>query len=175
MKICKTILFFAVLAFVCGVFGSNRDLGQTLPFKVNPENKAPAFGAVYTYGEDPDGSNYIFTYASDVDSSVANTLYRWNFYLRSTDSFLLDWSAGRTTDLAVIQVQVGTGGPVDSGIVNKLLVGQKNIAGTGELYFVLADNSNRPVFNVSISDLCTKYPKNFSDLTRNSACGQINP
>ncbi len=128
----------------------------------------PAFGASYTYGNDPDSSNYLLTFTPKITFQSGS--YRWNFYTLSNDSFLLEWDSSRITGLGTIQVKVS-----GSDIVNKILVGQKRFNGISDLHFVLADDNNKPIYNLAISDMCANFPNTFKNLTDTSACDQISP
>ena len=145
-------------------FADGTSLGTSLSLKTDTSG-TPSFGAAYTYGDDPDGSNYLLSLSAN---STSPQMYRWNFYLASTGSYLLDWSSAHSTSLAVIQVKIS-----DASLVSKLLVGQKKLNGKPELYFVLADENNTPVYNVSISELCASNPENFKNLTDNKGCDQF--
>ena len=101
------------------------------------------------------------------------TRYLWNFYNKTTDSFLLTWSPNRFTELGLIQVKVSSGS--DDQLAAQMLTGQSKLNGSDQLFFVLGKNDGTSVYNVSVSDLCSKYPDNFKDLTYNSPCDKIKP
>lgn len=171
IKICV----LAVILGTAGVsFGADRDLGQLLSYKLKASGK-PAFGVVYAYGIDPDGPSYLFTFDPKVLPSEGAKRLRWNYYLRTTDSFLLEWSADHKIQLAVMQVSVGDSKPELKETVNRMLLGQRKVAEKNELYFVLADDNNIPQYNVPISDLCEKHPGHFHDMTYEKRCDEILP
>jgi len=60
-------------------------------------------------------------------------------------------------------------------VINQMLMGQRKISGENELYLVLADTKNNPVFNIAVSDLCEKHPDNFHDLTYEKRCDELSP
>jgi len=142
------------------------DLGKNLPFKTKPSG-APAFGVSYTYNGDPDGTMYLLTFTSNVSPSEGARQLRWNYYQRSTDSFLLEWSKDRIVSLAVFQTKLSD--EKLTGTIEKMIKAQKADK-DGELFFVLADNNNSPVYHVSLSELCSKYPDYFNDLSYSRRC-----
>lgn len=153
------------LLFSLNLFAAT-DLGKELAFKTKPTGE-PAFGATYTYGGDPDGTSYLFTFTPKVSATEATKQLRWNYYLRSSDSFLLDWSKDRVASLSVFQIRLS-----DEKLettIEKIIRGQKPEK-DGELFLVLADDKNKPQYFISVSELCSKYPDNFNDLSHSKRC-----
>ncbi len=165
----------AIILGTVGVsYGADRDLGTLLSYKLDASGK-PAFGVSYTYGKDPDGTNYMLTFTPKVSPSEGAKRLRWNYYLRTTDSFSLPWSDDHKIQVAVMQVLVKDSKPELKETVNRMLVGQKKVADKNELYFILADDNNIPLYNVPLSDLCEKHPDHFHDMTYEKRCDEILP
>ena len=160
------VIFHLVIFLSTQVFAAT-DLGSELPFKTHSGGK-PHIGVSYTYGSDASGADYVFTYLPKVAATEASKKLRWNFYQLSTDSFLLDWSEERVVSLGVLQARLSHENNQTLAI-EKIIRGQK-ADDKGEIFFVLANDKNRPVYNVPISKLCSKYPGNFSDLTHGRSC-----
>src|SRR4051812_26366763 len=119
MKISRTVFFTLLLSL--NSFAA-ADLGKELPFKTKPSGE-PAFGASYTYAGDPDGTSYLFTFTPKVPAAEASKQLRWNYYLRSTDSFLLDWSKDRTVSMSVFQTKLSD--KKLEPVIEKIIKGQK--------------------------------------------------
>jgi hypothetical protein len=143
---------------------SNPALGMKLPLKTNP-NGAPTFGAVYTYDNDPTGSNYLLTLSSSLTDSQ---FYQWNFFSATNGYYLLNWSPARKTSAAAVQIRVQ-----NTEIVSRILAGQKKTATASSLYFVLADDNNAPIYYLDISEICAAFPANFKNLTDTKGCDQF--
>lgn len=145
---------------------ATTDLGKPLTYKTHSGGK-PHVGIAYTYGNDPDGPSYFFSYLPAVSTTEAKRKLRWNFYAQSTDKFLLDWDAKRSLEIGVLQAQIE--GAKNAGIIETILKNQ-NIGLKSEVFFILADDKNVPVYNISISKLCDEVPGVFSDLTYSRSC-----
>jgi hypothetical protein len=159
MKVLSLLLLFTSLAHAV-----STNLGASLPLKVDASGN-PSFSAAYTTDDDPDGASYMLTLSSN---STSATRLRWNFYVASIDSYLLEWSPLRSANLASIQLKSH-----DALLISKILSGQKKLNGVSELYFVLADENNNPIYNLSISQMCAQFPKTFRNMTDHRKCDQF--
>ena len=157
---------FVITCFLLSFASYGTDLGKELPVQMDSKG-IPQFGVHYLYDGDFDGPAYRLLYKSKVSFDLGGKLYRWNYYLRSSDSFLLEWSKDRKVFVGIIQAKIDTENL--AGVVNKIVRGQKGGTG-GELFFVLADEKNKPLYYISLSELCSKYPDNFNDLTHGYKC-----
>jgi hypothetical protein len=59
--------------------------------------------------------------------------------------------------------------------IHRLISSQKKVEGINELFFVLADENNQPVYHVRLSELCEKFSEHFNDLTNGNRCDNISP
>ena len=163
-------IYFLSLAVGIALLSSNAfsadsgKIGTSLALKLN-SSSTPSIGASYTTANDSDSSRYLFNFSS---SSLKSETLRYNFYLKSSDSYLMDWSATRTTELTISQIMIS-----DAAVIAKILAGQKMMDGNPELYFVMANADNLPIYNISISDMCAKYPNKFHNLTDARSCDQF--
>lgn len=153
-----------VLILSSGAFAAS-DLGKPLDVATRSSGR-PAFGVSYTYGNDPDGFAYLFTFTPKLSGHDAARSLRWNFYLKSSDTFLFDWAKDRSVSLAAVQIKLQKKNAV---AIEKILRGHQG-GKDGELFFVLADDSDKPVYHVSLSELCSQFPEHFSDLTNDLPC-----
>lgn len=141
-----------------------EDLGQLMRLKIGPTGK-PAFGISYTYGKDSDGSLYFLSATPNVSPAETTRELVWNFYLRSEQRFLFDWETTGKVSLAVFQIRVD--GPPE--VVDKMVRAQK-YQNNGDLFLVLGDSSQTPVYHLPISQFCAQFPQNFNDLTHGLSC-----
>jgi hypothetical protein len=160
IRILSALLFLSVTEI------GATDLGKPLAFKMKPSG-APSFGVVYTYNGDPDGTSYMLTFSSKLSPTEGARQLRWNYYQKSTYSFLLSWSKNRVTSLAIFQVLLKD--EKLAGTIEKMIKAQKG-GKNEELFFVLADDNNTPIYYISLSELCSKYPDNFNDMSHSRSC-----
>lgn len=151
-------------------FASETSLGNNLDFVINVNTGKPAFGLFYTYGNDPEGDTYLLTFSPQVSREEKSKSYRWNFYLASTDTFLDQWSQNHQLSMVSLQLKLK-----NPAYMRELLQGQKKINNHDELFLVLADQDNRPVYHIILSDLCEQYPEHFKDLSQGQRCDQLTP
>lgn len=142
-------------------------LGSELKIAVR-ENGQPAFCAQYTYGDDPDGKNYLLTLTPDVAPLEKSKKLLWNFYIENT-GFLFQWNQQRVTSLATIQIYIR-----DTSAIENILKNQRTNKDKNPVYFVLADpGSLQPIYFLPISKMCTNFPTHFKDLTNGNNCDKI--